>query len=80
MTPERAHVHLLLLDNGDRALLDAEIRAALQADLPLSDLFLDLSVCRNDAELRHVLYEYLLDHPADMNAVESMLRAEIGAR
>ena len=80
MTPERAHVHLLLLDNGDRALLDAEIRAALQADLPLSDLLLDLSVCRNDAELRHVLHEYLLDHPADMNAVESMLRAEIGAR
>lgn len=80
MTPERAQFHLLLLQSGERALLDAEIAAALAADAPLSDLLLDLSVCRSEAELCHVLHEYLLDHPADTAAVEAMFRAEIGAR
>ena len=80
MTPERARFHLLLLQNGERSLLDAEIAAALAADAPLSDLLLDLSVCRDAAELNSVLHEYLLDHPADEGAVEAMLRAEIAAR
>lgn len=80
MTPERACFHLRLLENGEHALLHAEITAALHADAPLSDLLLDLSVCRNDAELHHVLHEYLLDNPADMNAVEAMLRREISDR
>ena len=80
MTPERARFHLILLEHGERTLLDAEVNAALAADAPLSDLLLDLSVCRNDAELHHVLHEYLLDHPADIAAVEALLREEITAR
>ena len=80
MTPERALFHLCLLENGERALLDAEVSEALAADAPLTDLLLDLSVCTDDAEISHVLQEYLLDHPADMATVEAMLRREICAR
>jgi len=80
MTPERARFHLLLLQSGERALLDAEIAAALAADEPLSDLLLDLSVCRDDKETGSVLNEYLLDHPADAAVVEAMLRQEISSR
>lgn len=80
MTPERARFHLLLLQSGERTLLNAEIAAALAADAPLSDLLLDLSVCRDDKETGSVLNEYLLDHPADAAAVEAMLRQEISSR
>lgn len=80
MTPERVKFHLLLLQSGERALLDAEVSAELEADAPLSDLILDLSLCRDDGETIHALHEYLLAHPADAAAVEAMLRAEIARR
>ncbi len=80
MTPERAKFHLCLLENGDRTQLDAEVNAALEADGPLSDLILALSVSTGDEEMHHALHEYLLDHPADMHAVENMLRSELSSR
>ena len=80
MTPERAKFHLCLLKCGEHALLDAEINEALISDAPLSDLMLDLSLCRSDEELGHTLHEYLLDHPADMAAVEALLRQELTGR
>ena len=80
MTPERAHFHLLLLEAGERTLLDAELRAIQEADAPLTGLPLALSVCVNDAETRFALQDYLLDHPADPDAVEDMLRAEASRR
>ncbi len=80
MTPERAKFHALLLEQGDRSLFDRELTAALEEEAPLSALTLDLSVCTSLEETLHVLHEYLLDHPADMNAVEAMLRAELSHR
>ncbi|MBE5796420.1 MAG: MATE family efflux transporter [Clostridiales bacterium] len=80
MTPERAMLHRLLLEVGERSLLDAEVNASLEADDPLDDLILALAVCTDDGETLHALTEYLLDHPADEAAVESMLRQEISTR
>jgi len=80
MSPERVKLHALLLENGERRLLDRELTDALEAEDPLSPLTLDLSVCTDDAQTLHVLHEYLLDHPADMAAVEALLRQELCSR
>ena len=80
MTPERAHFHLLMLEAGEIRLFHAELNAALETEEPLSELTLALSLCTRAEEYIHVLREYLLDHPADMDAVERMVRQELRAR
>ena len=57
MSPERVKLHALLLENGERRLLDRELADALEAEDPLSPLTLDLSVCTDDAQTLHVLHE-----------------------
>lgn len=80
MTPERAQFHLLLLEAGEGRLFHSEMNAALEAENPLSELMLALSLCGSDEESMRVLREYLLDHPAEMTLVEHMLRQELRAR
>lgn len=80
MTPERAHFHMLMLEAGECRLFHAELNAALETEEPLSELTLALSLCTRAEEYIHVLREYLLDHPADMDAVERMVRQELRAR
>lgn len=80
MTPERAQFHLLLLEAGEGWLFHSEMNAALEAENPLSELMLALSLCGSDEESMRVLREYLLDHPAEMTLVEHMLRQELRAR
>lgn len=80
MTPERAQFHLLMLEAGERKLLEQELNALLEAENPLSGLTLALSLCSNEADALHALREYLLDHPADMVEVERMVRAELRIR
>ena len=79
MTSERAHFHLLMLEAGECRLFHAELNAALEAEEPLSELTLALSLCTRAEEYIHVLREYLLDHPADMDAVDRMVRRELRA-
>ena len=80
MTPERAHFHQLMLEAGEIRRFHAELNAALETEEPLSELTLALSLCTRAEEYIHVLREYLLDHPADMDAVERMVRQELRAR
>ena len=80
MTPERAQFHLLMLEAGESRLFQMELNAALEAEEPLSDLTLALSLCGSDEESMHVLRAYLLDHPVDMTLVGHMLRQELRAR
>ena len=80
MTPERAQFHLLMLEAGENSLFLAELNAALEAEEPLSELTMALSLCRSDAESMHVLREYLQDHPADMDTVDRMVRKELRDR
>ena len=80
MTPERAHFHLLMLEAGECRLFHAELNAALEKEEPLSDLTLGLSLCGSDEESMHVLREHLLDHPADADAVDRMVREELRDR
>ena len=80
MTPERVQFHLLMLESGEQSLFEAELNVALEEEEPLSDLTLALSLCRSDEESMHVLREYLLDHPADMDAVDRMVREALHDR
>lgn len=80
MTPERAQFHVLMIEAGDPRLFDIELAAALEAENPLSDLTLALSLCSTEADTLHTLREHLLDHPADMTEVERMVRAELRIR
>ena len=80
MTPERAHFHLLMLEAGECRLFHEEMNAALEAESPLTDLTLALSLCGSDEEIMHVLREHLLDHPADADAVDRMVREEMRDR
>ena len=80
MTPERVQFHLLMLESGEHGLFEAELNVALEEEEPLSELTLALSLCRSDVDSMHVLREYLLDHPADMDAVDCMVREELHDR
>ena len=80
MTPERAQFHLLMLEAGERRLFQTELNAALEGEAPLSDLMLALSLCGSEEETLHVLREHLLDHPADINMVDRMVREELRDR
>lgn len=80
MTSERVQFHLLLLEARESRLFHSELNAALEAENPLSELTLALSLCGSDEECMHVLREYLLDHTADITQVEHMLRQELRAR
>ena len=80
MTPERAHFHLLMLEAGECRLFHAELNSALEKEEPLSELTLALSLCGHEEESRQVLQEYLLDHPADTEAVDCMVREELRDR
>ena len=80
MTSERVQFHLLFLEAGESRLFHSELNAAIEAENPLSELTLALSLCGSDEERIHVLREYLLDHAADMAQVEHMLRQELRAR
>ncbi len=80
MTPERVQFHALLLEAGERALLDRELNEALERENPLSDLTLALSLCRDEGELLHALQDWLLDAPVDAAQVEQMLLAEMRRR
>ncbi len=80
LTPERARFHALLLEAGERTLLDRELADALEKENPLSDLALSLTLCRDDGETLHVLHEYVLDHPANEVQVERLLLSEMRRR
>lgn len=77
MTPERICFHLLMLEAGDGSRYAEELNAALEAENPLPDLTLALSLAKDAEECCHVMREYLMDYPADMNEVERQVRAEL---
>ena len=80
MTSERVQFHLLMLEAGECRLFHEELNAALETEEPLSDLTLALSLCGSNEETMHVLREYLLDHPANVDTVDGMIREELHVR
>ena len=66
MTPEQAQYFLLMLRMGEYEEYDAFLDQLLVEQDPLSPLVLELAFCMSDRrETISVLYNFLLDHPAD---------------
>ena len=66
MTPDEAQYYLLMLRLGEYAEYDKALDRLLLEQDPLSPLVLELACCMSDRrETISVLYNFLLDHPAD---------------
>lgn len=70
MTPEQAQTHLMMLRLGQYDAYDRELDRLLEEQDPLSPLVLELAFCMSDRrQTISVLHNFLLDHPADQDAV-----------
>lgn len=70
MTPDQAQYYFLMLRMGEYDEYDAFLDRLLLEQDPLSDLVLELAFCMSDREQTvSVLRNFLLDHPADGQAL-----------
>ena len=78
MTPERAAYHRLMLLAGLWEEYERELDLTLETADPIPEPELDLALCMSDLDRTvSVLYNYLLDHPADDQQVYDMVLSTI---